>query len=79
MAEDGLQAVETFETAALRDELEKAVISLDREEMRRIIRQISGQNASLGSTLTHLAGKLAYTPILRAIQSGKTKFTETSA
>lgn len=65
--------------AALREELEKAVISLDRDQMLLVIGQISEQNAYLGSALGDLTNKLAYTPILRALQSCSGKLMETGA
>ena len=54
---------------ALRDELEKAVISLDPVRIRRLVNQISEQNSSLGIALERLADKFAYSRILYALRS----------
>jgi hypothetical protein len=65
--------------ATLRDELEKAVMSLDSGRVTLIIKQISEQNASLGRVLGRLAERLAYSPILTALRSGTSKSTEADA
>jgi signal transduction histidine kinase/CheY-like chemotaxis protein len=64
---DDLEAV----SMALRGELEKAVISLDRERIEQVVSQISEQNISLGGVLAQLADMSAYTPIFQALQSCK--------
>jgi CheY-like chemotaxis protein len=64
---------------ALRDELEAAVISLDRTRIDGLVKEIAGQNALLGRALAELAEKLAYTPILRAIASCKCSVARASA
>jgi CheY-like chemotaxis protein len=64
---------------ALRDELERAVVSLDRERIALLISQVSEKNASLGSTLARLADIFAYTPILRALKRCKSTYTEAGA
>jgi hypothetical protein len=56
---------------ALREELERALISLDRDWILRFVSQISEHDAALGSALTHLADLFAYTPILRVLESAK--------
>ncbi len=53
---------------SLRHELQNAVIALNSERIARVVGQISEQNAALGSVLGRLAGQLAYTPILRALE-----------
>jgi len=64
--------------AALRDELEKAVKSLDPERVALLVSQVSEQNASLGSVLGRFAEKFAYSPILSALQKCKSGFTKAS-
>jgi signal transduction histidine kinase/CheY-like chemotaxis protein len=65
--------------AALRDELEKAVISLDPVRIALLVSQVSEQNASLGSALGRLADKFAYSPILHALRSCRGSLTEAGA
>jgi signal transduction histidine kinase/CheY-like chemotaxis protein len=62
--------------AALRHELEDAVVSLDAKRIATLVRQVSGQNALLGNTLERLTSKSAYSPILRALRGSKSKFAE---
>ena len=64
--------------AALRSELETAVILLDRERIAPLIRQIGEQNAALATILAHLADKLSYTAIFDALEKCKS-LTVTSA
>jgi signal transduction histidine kinase/DNA-binding response OmpR family regulator len=66
-------------STAVRDELEHAVISLDRDRIALLVRKVSQQNASLGSVLARLDSAFAYTPILQALESCKTTFTEAQA
>jgi CheY-like chemotaxis protein len=65
--------------AALRDEIESAVISLDPGRIDLVLSKVSKQNDSLGVVLAHLADKLAYTRILQALQSCKTSLPEHSS
>ena len=55
----------------LRDELERSIVSLDRKWIVRVIGQISEQNGPLGSVLTRLADRLAYTSIYEALERCK--------
>jgi CheY-like chemotaxis protein len=63
----------------LRAELERAVISLDRERIALLVSRVSEHNASVGSALAYLAELSAYTPILDALESCKSRFTEATA
>jgi len=63
-------------SAVLRDELEDAIISLDRERIALLVRKVSDQNPSLGNMLKSLTDMVAYTPIFHALESCKTTFTE---
>ena len=65
--------------AVLRDELEAAVVSLDAKRIATLVRQVSAQNAFLGSTLARLTNKSAYSPILQALRSCKSRFEERDA
>ena len=65
--------------ATLRDELEDAIISLDRERIALLVTRVSDQNAVVGSMLARLNNTLTYTPILHALTAAKTTFTESSA
>ena len=65
--------------AALRGELEDAVVSLDAKRIATLVRQVSAQNAFLGSTLARLTSKSAYSPILHALRSYKSTFEEWDA
>ena len=65
--------------AALRDELEKAVISLDTDRIAAAIRQVSAQDPSLGSVLARLNDGLAYTPILNALRSSRRSLAQAGA
>jgi CheY-like chemotaxis protein len=56
---------------ALRNDLEEAVISLDRTRIALVIGQISAQVPALGSVLSRLADSLTFTPILNAIETLK--------
>jgi CheY-like chemotaxis protein len=60
--------------AALKDELEAAVISLDSARIALVVSRIAEQNTPLGRALKHLADKFAYSPILHAIRSHKDTF-----
>jgi CheY-like chemotaxis protein len=55
--------------ADLRNELQKAVVSCDREQIEPLVRQISDQNASLGGVLAHLVTLGAFTPIFNVLES----------
>ena len=61
--------------AAKLDELERAVISLETRRITLVVAQLSEQNAAVGTALRRLTEKLAYSPILAAIQSSR-RFTE---
>jgi CheY-like chemotaxis protein len=65
--------------AALRDELEKAVISLDRNRIALLVSQVSEQNASLGAGLARLAERYTYSPILHALENCKSRFSKANA
>jgi signal transduction histidine kinase/DNA-binding response OmpR family regulator len=65
--------------AALRDELEKAVISLDRNRIALLVSQVSEQNASLGAGLARLAERYTYSPILHALENCKSRFSRANA
>jgi CheY-like chemotaxis protein len=52
----------------LREELANAVIALDGERIAGVIRGIAEVDPALGGALALLAGRLAYTPILKALQ-----------
>ena len=64
--------------AALRDQLENAVVALDRERIALLVRKISEQNASLGRTLAGLAENFAYTAIFSALEGCKRGSAEAS-
>ncbi len=53
--------------APLRIKLRNAVVSLDARLMSEVIREIAEQDAVLGSTLARYTDKLAYSPILKAV------------
>jgi signal transduction histidine kinase/CheY-like chemotaxis protein len=53
------------------EELERALISLDRDWIERLVSQISEHNAVLASALARLADVFAFTPILRALRVRK--------
>ena len=55
--------------AALRGELEDAVISLDPARIAFLVSQVSEQTPPLGVVLGRLANKLAYSRILYALRS----------
>jgi CheY-like chemotaxis protein len=57
--------------AAKLDELERALISLDSTRIALVVAQVSEQHASVGTALRRLTEKLAYSPILHAIQSSR--------
>jgi signal transduction histidine kinase/DNA-binding response OmpR family regulator len=57
--------------AALRDELEAALVSLDAKRIAMLVRRVSGHDAQLGVALGCLTGESAYSPILRALRSCK--------
>ena len=52
----------------LREQLANAVIALDGERIAGIIRRIAEVDPALGGALALLAARLAYTPILKALQ-----------
>jgi CheY-like chemotaxis protein len=58
---------------SLREELERALISLDHDWIVRVASHISAHDAELGSALARLAAVFAYTPILRALETSKQK------
>ena len=57
--------------AELRHELEDAVVLLDAKRVAVLVREVSAQNALLGTTLERLTYKSMYSPILQALRSGK--------
>jgi CheY-like chemotaxis protein len=57
--------------AGLREELEEALLALDRERIDRAVCRISEQNAIVGKTLARLADAFSYTPIYLALESSK--------
>ena len=57
----------------LRKELENAILSLDGERIARVVSQVSQQDSALGGALARLASQLAYTPIVRALESCKAR------
>jgi hypothetical protein len=65
--------------AELRDELERAVLSLDHERIALAVDRISEQNTSLASALARLAGKLLYTPIFNALEGCKARSPQQNA
>jgi signal transduction histidine kinase/DNA-binding response OmpR family regulator len=62
--------------AALRDELENAVISLDRERVARLVEKISEHDAALGNVLARLADRFAYTQIFDAVRGCKMRMAQ---
>jgi CheY-like chemotaxis protein len=62
--------------AVLRDELENAVISLDRERVARLVEKISEHDAALGKVLARLADRFAYTAIFDALRGCKTRMAQ---
>jgi CheY-like chemotaxis protein len=62
--------------AALLNELETALLSLDPTRVALIVSRISDENPSLGKALGRFADKLAYSPILSALKSCKSPSTE---
>jgi CheY-like chemotaxis protein len=65
--------------AGLREELATAVLSLDRERIALGVSRVSEQDASLGSILVKLTDRLAYTPILDALDKCKRKLSKAKA
>ena len=65
--------------AALLDETEKALISLDRERIELLVNQVTEQNALVGAVLAHLTDRYSYSPILRALQDCKRRFRQAEA
>ncbi len=57
----------------MREELANALIALDAERIRGLIRGISEVDPALGGLLEQFAGRLAYTAILRALRAGNGK------
>jgi signal transduction histidine kinase/DNA-binding response OmpR family regulator len=64
---------------ALREELENAVTSLDVERIARLISHVSEQDPVVGSILARFADRLAYSPILHALEGCKKGNTEARA
>jgi CheY-like chemotaxis protein len=62
--------------AALRDELENAVISLDRERVARLVEKISEHDAALGNVLARLVDRFAYTQIFDALRGCKMRMAQ---
>jgi CheY-like chemotaxis protein len=65
--------------AAMRDELESAVVSLDPRRIALVVARVSEENAALGSVLGRLADEFAYTQIHEALQSCKNNLTKASS
>jgi signal transduction histidine kinase/DNA-binding response OmpR family regulator len=65
--------------AGLRDELERAVITLDRERIALLVSQVSEQNASVGAVLARLADSYTYSPILHALENCKGRSSQAGA
>ena len=57
--------------AALRNDLENAIISLDPNRISLAVSEISQKNTALGNTIARLADKMAYSPILYALRTCK--------
>jgi CheY-like chemotaxis protein len=62
--------------AGLREELATALLSLDRERIALGVSRVSQQDAALGSILVRLTDRLAYTPILDALDKCKRKLSK---
>jgi len=65
--------------ATLLNELESAIISLDQIRIANAVRQVTEHSALIGSALSRLADQFAYTPILHALKSSKSRLTGASA
>jgi signal transduction histidine kinase/ligand-binding sensor domain-containing protein/CheY-like chemotaxis protein len=66
-------------SATLRSQLENAVLSLDVERIATVISQIPEQNAALRDVLSRFANRLAYTPILQALEGLTSKVIKAGA
>jgi DNA-binding response OmpR family regulator len=53
----------------MRRELREALIALDSQQITVVIQRISEKNATLGSKLASYAGRTAYTPIIKALDT----------
>ena len=60
----------------LRDELENALILLDVKRVTALVQEVAEQSPALGSAMTGLADRLAYTSILQAIAVRKASALE---
>jgi CheY-like chemotaxis protein/nitrogen-specific signal transduction histidine kinase len=69
---DDLAAV----SPVLRDELSRALVTLDPQRIALAIQQIAQQNGAVGNEMGRLAQKYAYTPILKALESSKRRSNE---
>jgi len=65
--------------ASLCAELRDAVVALDGERISRTIQKVSEHDAALGSVLARYAKGYAYTPILLAVDGGKTEASQNGA
>ena len=63
----------------LRDQLEAAALSLDRERVARVAAEIAKHNPPVGTTLMRLSSELAYSPILRAIEAYKKRLSQVNS
>jgi signal transduction histidine kinase/ligand-binding sensor domain-containing protein/DNA-binding response OmpR family regulator len=63
----------------LRQELEDAIVSLNRERIALVIQQISEQNAGIGESLARLSNSLAFTTIFQSLEASKPKAQGTEA
>jgi hypothetical protein len=57
-------------------ELEAALILLDVDRVTALIRRIAATHPALGRVMENLSDKLAYTPMLRAIEARKASLVE---
>jgi CheY-like chemotaxis protein len=58
-------------TAALRNKLEEAVLSLDSDRVDAVIREIEQHDAALGKIIAYYAGNFDYPAILRALEANR--------
>jgi CheY-like chemotaxis protein len=80
---DGVAALNPAALSAispgLRDELENALILLDVNRVTALVQEVAEQSPALGSAMTGLADRLAYTSILQAIAVRKASALEGQA
>jgi signal transduction histidine kinase/CheY-like chemotaxis protein len=56
-------------SASLRAELKNALVTLDAKQIAQVVGHVSEENAAVACILAKMAGQLAYTGILRALES----------